>query len=174
MAGDSVTFWELPQFIVAVSPKSGSTSFARAYPDAVRLEPRKDAERFKSKGCVYHMRNPLSRVVSAYKGFATVNKNTKHSPPSSVMEKGFPAFVGYATTHSNHYWDPVYPFMDFITEIRPFSRFPELVGEKQENKSDKLSVFIDHETFALIASHWCRDFLIYNTIYSTGGNNNVT
>lgn len=163
MAGDSVSFWELPQYIVAVSPRAGSTSFARAYPDAVRIDPRKDGEKFQRKGCVYYMRNPLSRLVSAYKAFLTVNKGTKHSPPQEALAD-FSKFVDHCVHKRNEHWDPVYPYMDFITEIRHFEKFSDLVGDTRENRSKPLSVFINHETFAKIAAHWCRDFLIYYSI----------
>lgn len=172
MRGESVTFWELPQFIVAVSPRSGSTAFARAYPGAVKINPRKDLDKFKNKGCVYYMRNPLSRLVSAYKGFVTTNKESNHRPPDAVM-MDFSKFVDYTMTHGNPHWDPVYPFMDFITEVRHFSQYSELVKGHQENKSAPLSVFINHETFAKIASYWCRDFLIYATITRENGTHTI-
>jgi len=159
----SVIFYELPEFFVGVSPKSGSTSFARAYPDAVRVDPQRNAARLTTKPVIYYMRNPLSRLISAYKFFVTKGQDSKHCPKKEALGD-FDRFVDYCMQNSNHHWNPVYPNLKLVSEVRHIRRMKELVGDVWENKPDPLAVFIRQETYAKIAAHWSNDFLVYQQI----------
>jgi len=166
MKKPSVQFFELSELVVGVSPKSGSTSFARAYPEAVRLDPVKNSPRFMSKPCVYYMRNPLSRLVSAYKFFLTTGKETKHTPGWEILQN-FEHFVDYCIDTDNQHWNPVFPYMGMVSRVKHIKELKNLVGNRWENKSGHMSVFINHEAFAKVAAYWGKDFLIYNQIVDT-------
>ena len=160
---DAIQFWEIPGGIVGVSPKAGSTSFVRAYPDASRLDPRRHGAKFAELRSVYYMRNPYTRLVSAYRGFATVDAQSKHRPPDDVMQD-FDKFVDYCIKTDNHHWNPIAPLIGFVDGLRPVEQLSELVGERQENKSGSISVFMRHNTMAKIAAYWMKDILIYQSM----------